>query len=703
MGSALENRSWKPAGTSLDPSEPGIIQAVELSRKETAAGLAGSTDVDGEPRGSLPERRPARDGWSRRGALLLAAGYLAAMVIATAPAIASFSSEFMVAEPEARPGLGEAAAGDHLQAAYWLWLPGHQLEHGGAPWRDPYSFQPIAPPQLNPAGWPFALAFWPLEAALGPVLAWNLLLLLAGVGGGLATAAWLRRLGLSPEAAALGGLAFAIAPYRLMQSGSHLLGLVAVLLPVALWAYERCRSARSGRERVAFGMLCALAIVSIPLSGQVHLALGAVPFLAAYAVVRSRGPALAWAAAGVAAAIAVGLLMRETVIEESAAGAGRSLAEVDYYSAEGLDLLSRSPRRGLEHFAYLGWLVPLLGVAGVAVLVRRRKVWLAAVLAVGVLVPVLLALGTNFPLYEPLRDVFPPLRFPRVPGRLLPIATLALAALAAVAVAAATGRLAHRRRTVVALVALLVAADLLVFPLRNARADPDNAAYAAVAAAPEGRILELPVLPRGLGHFGSVYLYYALQAPRERPTGYSTLAPDTVHDFTQRYRGLNCGRWREGDAAGLEQLGVTRLVFHSGVFGQAGLPGAWFAWQGLQRQGLRAEAGRGAVWVFGRSNAAPESPPVPEPDRGRPVYCDGWLGHGTAGGDALLWVWGSEAALELDAVTPGSVTISVDGEPRGSVEVPSDTVAFELGAPGWHLVELVDAAPGIRAEIATSP
>jgi hypothetical protein len=94
---------------------------------------------------------------------------------------------------------------------------------------------------------------------------------------------------------------------------------------------------------------------------------------------------------------------------------------------------------------------------------------------------------------------------------------------------------------------------------------------------------------------------------------------------------------------------------------------------------------------------------VPEPDRGLPVYCDGWLGHSTAGGDALLWVWGSETALELDTATPGSVTISVDGEPRGSVEVPSGVVPLELGGSGWHLVELVDAAPGIRAEISTSP
>jgi hypothetical protein len=242
-----------------------------------------------------------------------------------------------------------------------------------------------------------------------------------------------------------------------------------------------------------------------------------------------------------------------------------------------------------------------------------------------------------------------------------------------------------------------------VLPLRSARADPDNAAYAAVAAAPEGRILELPVLPRGLGHFGSVYLYYALQGPRERPTGYSTLAPEAVHDFTERFRGVNCGRWQPGDAATLEQMGVSQLVFHAGVFGQAGLPGAWFAWEGLQREGYRTEAGRGAVRVLRRSAAPATSAPVPEPDRGRPVYCDGWLGHVTAGGDALVWVFGSEASLDLDATAATSVAIVVDGQPRGSIEAPSAAAVIELGAPGWHLVELVDAPPGIRAEVATRP
>src|SRR3970282_1023423 len=55
-------------------------------------------------------------------------------------------------------------------------------------------------------------------------------------------------------------------------------------------------------------------------------------------------------------------------------------------------------------------------------------------------------------------------------------------------------------------------------------AAPDNPVYAQVAAPPPGRLLELPALPPD-AYAGSVYLYYAMQAPRERPLGYATSAP----------------------------------------------------------------------------------------------------------------------------------------------------------------------------------
>ena len=75
---------------------------------------------------------------------------------------------------------------------------------------------------------------------------------------------------------------------------------------------------------------------------------------------------------------------------------------------------------------------------------------------------------------------------------------------------------------VVALV--LVVADLWVPLYDPLNADEGNAVYARVAAAPPGRLLEVPVLPPD-SYAGSVYLYYAMQAPRERPLGYSTAAP----------------------------------------------------------------------------------------------------------------------------------------------------------------------------------
>ena len=192
-------------------------------------------------------------------------------------------------------GYGEPPAGDHLQAVYRLWLVGHQLANGAAPWEDPYSFQPLAEPQTVLAGWPFGLLYWPLGALFGPVVAWNLLLLGTIVAAGLATYLWLRALDLGPWAAAIGGLAFAVAPYRLDQSASgHLLGWASLFIPLALLGIERARVAGTRRRAHGWGALTAAALASIALSGQLHLALGAIPFVLAYALVRRGRVPLFW-------------------------------------------------------------------------------------------------------------------------------------------------------------------------------------------------------------------------------------------------------------------------------------------------------------------------------------------------------------------------------------------------------------------------
>jgi hypothetical protein len=422
---------------------------------------------------------------------------------------------------EGKAGHGEAAPGDHLQTGYQLWLVGHQLEHGRAPWRDPYSFRPEVAPRWNLAGWPFGYVYWPLQRVFGTVAGWNVFVLLGFVGAGWLAATWLRQLGLRRPGAITGGLAFALAPYLQAQwSAGHLLAWIAMLLPLSLYGLERAR-----RGSDWWLVLAAAALATIPFSGQLHFALGAILFFALYALVRHRiGVALTIPAA------AAGLLAYALAIRGTTGVEGRSFAQVERYSASGGDFVSRSSDP-LESMVYLGWSVLVIASAGLAILIVRRRFGLATVLAAGAVVPMLLALGSNLPGYETLWRHAPGLRHTRVPERLMPVACLALAALVAVAV------------------------SRLRWPGTAVRADEGNRAYSALRAEPPGRILELPVyLPDR--QEASAYLYYLGQTPREHPSGYSTTAPRAADSELRALRRSPC---RDLDA-----LDVRYVVTHFG-------------------------------------------------------------------------------------------------------------------------------------------
>ena len=442
---------------------------------------------------------------------------------------------------EGRAGHGEAAPGDHLQTGYQLWLAGYQLEHGRAPWRDPYSFQPIVEPRVNFAAWPFGLPYWPLQRAFGTVAGWNLFLLVAFLGAGAFAALWLRELRVRRGPAVAGGLAYCLAPYLVGQaSAGHLLAWVSMLLPLALFAYER------GLRRSAWWFaLAAAALASVPLSGQVHLALGAIPFFLLYALCRGRAVAVAVGSTLLAAG--AGLFVYLVAIRDTTGAGGRSFAQVERYSADGADFISRDVRHGIESFVFLGWATPVVALVGLGVLVFERRLRLALALGLGVLVPVVLALGANLPGYETLWRNLPGLDSTRVPERLMPIACLALAAL----VGLAASRL--RWPGTATLVAVLVLVDLHVGLFEPTAADEGNRAYATLRSEPAGRLLELPVyLPDQQN--ASVYLYYLMQAPRQHPSGYSTTVPREIDHELRRIRRSPC--------RDLAALGVRYLAVH---------------------------------------------------------------------------------------------------------------------------------------------
>jgi len=612
----------------------------------------------------------------RAGFVALACAlYVVAGLSATWPAALHARSEFLSG---GAPGHGEASPGDHLQTLYHWWLVGHQLEHGRAPWRDPYSFRPEAGQQPNFPGWPFGFVFWPLDAAFGPVAGWNLTQLLLYVLAGLCACAWLLELGLPRGPSVAGGFAFAIAPYRVAQSVGHLLGPIAVLLPLALWAFERAR-----RGSAWWLVLAGAALASIPLSGQVHLALGAIPFFVAYALVRARR---LWpgAAACVVAAVGAGVLVRQTVIVGSTQSGGRSLGEVSFYSARVGDFFARHVDHARsEQFVFLGWITPLVALAGIVLLLRERRRGLGLLLGLGALVPVLLALGTHTPLYTILWHALPPFRFPRVPERLLPIGCLCIAALVAFAVA----RVRVPFAALLAIVVLFL--DLHVRLYGKSAPDSGNAAYAALTADPTGgRLLELPVFDPGV-HYGSVYLWYDTDVRLQRPGGYSTTAPKAAKGLARRLERLNCGDWSGDTAARLGRLGVTAIAFHRGLFvnNRAVPDTTYFAWRGLVEHGWSAREASGVVWLLAHNrNGPPQTLPLPDPRRA--YFCQGWYGQfGPLPGrfmsekHAPFWIHGGGTLRLTFGPSALRRRYTVDG--RGQ---PGPLL--HLGRAGWHVVTI---------------
>ena len=472
-----------------------------LAGRVAPGGLYGARIVTVRRLGGARLRRAAR---GRAGVVGLAVAlYLGAGLLATSPAV--FETDRLLGYGVPREG--RVTPGDHLQTAYNLWLPGHQLGRAAAPWLDPYSFQPEVEPRVNFAGWPFAAVYGPLQAVFGTVTGWNLFVLLTYVGAGGFAALWLRAFGLPLGAALIGGLAFGLAPYRVAQSTGHLLGPISMLLPLALYGVERRKT-----------WLAAAALASIPLSGQVHLALGAIPFVLAYALARRqpRLGAVAAAAGVIGGAVVWALSLRDTV--------ERPFSEVERYSATLGDFLTRDPGE-FERFVYLGWLLPVAAIAGVGCLCSKRKLRFApargrararrarSVPARARVEPARLRLALAE--YAVAFDTCARSGCCRSPASAwLPSPPLQSLVFQKHKVLRGRGSSRWSRRSV-------VVADLWVPLYDPLVADEGNAVYQRVKAAPPGRLLELPVL-RPDDYAGSVS---STTRCRRRASGRSATRP----------------------------------------------------------------------------------------------------------------------------------------------------------------------------------
>jgi hypothetical protein len=130
--------------------------------------------------------------------------------------------------------------GDHLQTYYWFWLLSDNLWGHSALFSNPYEFNgPLGPMSTVYANFPFSLLYVAL-LPLGPVGAYNGLILLSFLISGLSMFLLARTWVRDDWAALLAGLVFAVVPYRVSHiAGGQLFGYVIFLLPLCLFFVEK--------------------------------------------------------------------------------------------------------------------------------------------------------------------------------------------------------------------------------------------------------------------------------------------------------------------------------------------------------------------------------------------------------------------------------------------------------------------------------
>ncbi len=281
-----------------------------------------------------------------------------------------------------------------------------------------------------------------------------------------------------------------------------------------------------------------------------------------------RVPRRVWAGIAVAALLAIMgvcwlLWIRQRAITGSVAGEGRSYREVSLFAPRPADFLARTNPLG-ERYIYPGLLALLLAAAAGLASPGRRIAW-AGAMTLG-----WLSLGPSgddwLPLYRAAYEYIPHFNLPRVPGRIFPLAALALAALAAFG----ADRLTGGRRWKAGLLLALVLIDfrpgfttaLTVLPRRDG-----VMARAALGLRPGERVLHLPLWP-GDSADTTLYLFRGAMLHRvPMLNGYSPLVTPTFRDQVfQQLAPLTVGDASPAIRERLQEHGVRYLVVHRKAF-----------------------------------------------------------------------------------------------------------------------------------------
>jgi hypothetical protein len=287
-----------------------------------------------------------------------------------------------------------------------------------AAWREMnMAGQPFAANPLNKTAYPPQL----LALLLPPTLHLNLMLMLHMMIGGLGMFGWARQLGLSPEAALVSGLAFALAPRMSAHLAAGHLDLIYALawFPWLMSAVQQlCQSRISA---LSFFNVRLIGSAALLILADVRLALFALATAAIYAIaecIRLRR----WLPLGIGGGVSgfiglltvgvlVPLLLWQPYLSRSALttqeAGGFSLSPDTF-----IQLIIPPPAIDIERLTHVGLAALLLALLAIAHAPRKLSLWIMLII-----LATWYALGSNGWLWTTLVDIFPSLLWFRVPAR----------------------------------------------------------------------------------------------------------------------------------------------------------------------------------------------------------------------------------------------------------------------------------------------
>jgi hypothetical protein len=397
-----------------------------------------------------------------------------------------------------------------------------------------------------------------------PVTIYNLLFLSGFAFSGVTTYLLVRALTGRRDAAVVGGIVFALYPYR-FEHYSHLELQMTMWAPLALWGLHRTLARGERRDGIATGFAVALQTLSSLYYGLFLLvfmsALGTVLWFA------RRRPA-APVRALLAGALVLGVSVAPVAVEftrNRATFSERPAGEVEHYSATAGDYLKphvRSRLYGgwsanglLERQLFPGVVVLALAVVALWPPVRAARLGYAVAMAIAFDG----SLGMHGVIFPWLRDYVGPFRGLRVPARFSILVGLALAILAGFAAARILERWPRWRVAIaVALTALVIADPFPRLELEPVWHEPPPI-YTGLHTAPPAVLAEFPVPPDWLtsAWFDTRYIYFSTFHWQRLVNGNSGVAPPSYLDFIQNVQTFPDDRTiKYLRARGVEYIGV---------------------------------------------------------------------------------------------------------------------------------------------------